>query len=138
PLSAERADMKSLQSNKFKEIGEALIMSGLVTVDQQAEALGLSRSTAWTILRGKHKRSGLSASVIHQMLIAPQLPPLVRARLLEYIEEKIAGSYGHSPQQAARFTARLTAGRYRIPLDRDRETPTAGSHRAAKAKTRAR
>jgi hypothetical protein len=63
--------MNSFQSNKFKEIGEALIVSGLVTIDQQAEALGLSRSTAWTILRGKHKRSGLSASVINQMLIAP-------------------------------------------------------------------
>src|SRR5258708_35171910 len=85
---ARHVDVKSLQSNKTKEIGQALIACGLVALDAQAGALGLSRSTAWTILGGKHKASGLSATVINQMLTAPQLPPLVRARLFEYIEAK--------------------------------------------------
>jgi hypothetical protein len=106
-------DKKLLQSDKIRQIGEALMRSGLVTLDQQADALGLSRSTAWTILNPKYKGSGLSAIVINQMLIAPRLPPLVRAQLFEYIEEKIAGSYGHGPQQVRRFAARLTAERLR-------------------------
>jgi len=58
-------------------------------------------------LNAKHKTSGLSAVVINQMLMAPQLPPLARAKLLEYIEDKIAGVYGHSSQQVRRFAARL-------------------------------
>jgi hypothetical protein len=106
-------DTKTLQSDKIKEIGEALIASGLVVLDQQATALGLSRSTAWTVLNARHKASGLSAVVINQMLMAPQLPPLVRAKLFEYIEEKIAGSFGHSPLQVRRFAARLAAERLR-------------------------
>jgi len=58
-------------------------------------------------LNAKHKTSGLSAVVINQMLMAPQLPPLARAKLLEYIEDKIAGVYCHSSQQVHRFAARL-------------------------------
>ena len=66
----------------------------------------LARSTAWTILQANHKSSGLSATVINRMLTAPQLPPLVRAIILEYIDEKVAGLYGHSKLQLRRFTAR--------------------------------
>ena len=65
-------------------------------LDDQANALGLSRSTTWTILKGRHKASGLSADIINRMLAAPRLPPLVRAKVLEYVEEKTAGRYGHS------------------------------------------
>jgi hypothetical protein len=87
----------------MKEIGPALVMSGWVGLNEQANALNIPRSTAWTILNGKHKTSGLSALVINQMLAAPQLPPLVRAKLFEYIEDKISGAYGHSPQQVRRL-----------------------------------
>lgn len=100
---------KSLQAQKIKEVGQALVVSGFACLDQQANALGISRSTAWTILNAKHKSSGLSAPVINQMLAAPQLPPLVRAKLFEYIEDKIAGAYGHSPRQVRRFAVRLMA-----------------------------
>src|SRR5215475_3414217 len=100
-------DMKALQADKIREVGHALVVSGFTCLDQQANALGISRSTAWTILNAKHKTSGLSAVVINQMLMAPQLPPLARAKLLEYIEDKIAGVYGHSSQQVRRFAARL-------------------------------
>jgi hypothetical protein len=102
-------DKKSLQANKIKEIGQALVVSGFACLDQQANALGVSRSTAWAILNFKHKTSGLTAVVINQMLMAEQLPPLVRAKLFEYIEDKIAGTYGHSPEQARRFASRLAA-----------------------------
>jgi hypothetical protein len=121
-------DMKSLQANKLKEIGYALVVSGLATLDRQASALGISRSTAWTILNAKHKTSGLSAIVINQMLMAPQLPPLVRAKLFEYIEDKIAGAYGHSPQQVRRFAARLMAERLRYSRKIANERSTAKPH----------
>jgi hypothetical protein len=99
--------MKARQSRKIREIGDALVREGFLTLDQQADALGLCRSTAWTILRANHKTSGLSAAIINRMLAAPRLPPLVRATILEYVEEKLAGSYGHSTKQLRRFTAGL-------------------------------
>jgi len=100
--------MKARQSLKIRELGEALTAEGLVTLDEQAIALGLCRSTTWTILKGNHKSSGLSATVINRMLAAPQLPPLVRSKILEYVEDKTAGLYGHSKAQVSRFTARLS------------------------------
>jgi hypothetical protein len=105
------ADMKARQSSKIKELGDALVALGFVTLDQQAEALGLPRSTTWTVLKANHKGSGLSATVIHRMLTAPQLPPLVRATIREYIDEKNAGLYGHGKLQLRRFAARLSEKR---------------------------
>jgi hypothetical protein len=101
------AKAKARQTSRIKELGDALVSSGLCTLDEQAKALGLSRSTTWTVLRANHKASGLSATVINQMLAAPPLPALVRARILAYIDEKNTGSYGHSKVQLRRFAARL-------------------------------
>jgi len=105
------AAMKARQSSKIKELGDALVTAGFVTLDGQARALGLPRSTTWTILKANHKASGLSATIINRMLTAPQLPALARARLLEYIAEKTAGLYGGSRRQLRRFTARLSVQR---------------------------
>jgi hypothetical protein len=102
------AKMKERQSHKIREMREALVAAGLRSLDEQAKVLGLSRSTAWSVLRGNHKSSGLSVTIINRMLAAPQLPPRVRARIEEYVEEKAAGLYGHSEMQRIRFTARLT------------------------------
>ena len=101
-------DMKAQQSAKIRQLGEALVASGIVMLDDQANALGLSRSTTWTILKGGHKASGLSAHIINRMLAAPRLPPLVRAKVLEYVEEKTAGYYGHSQHLRCRFVGRLS------------------------------
>jgi hypothetical protein len=100
--------MKARQSSKIRELRDALLSAGFVTLDRQAKALGLSRSTTWTILKGNHKASGLSASIISRMLAAPQLPPLARSKILEYVEEKAAGLYGGSRAQRRRFAARLS------------------------------
>ena len=105
------AQMKERQSSKIGEIRDAVLSGGFLTVDEQAKALGLSRSTTWTILKGTHKASGLSASIILRMLAAPQLPPLVRSKILEYVEEKAAGLYGGSSAQRHGFTARLSIKR---------------------------
>jgi hypothetical protein len=99
--------MKAKQSAKIGELRQALLDKGFVTLDQQAAILNLSRSTAWTVLNGNHKASGLSAAVIKRMLGSQQLPPKARQILMEYIEQKTTGSYGHSKDQMQRFRARL-------------------------------
>jgi hypothetical protein len=106
--TARRHSMKARQTSTIRKLGAVLVTSGFRTLDEQAKALGLPRSTTWTILRANHKASGLSATVINQMLAAPQLPPLVRATILEYVEEKAAGLYGHSKMQLRRFAAGLS------------------------------
>jgi hypothetical protein len=104
------------QSSKIKELRDALHASGFFTISQQAKALGLGRSTTWSILQGNHKGSGLSAATINRMLRAPQLPPLVRAIVLVYVDEKLAGSYGHGTRQLSKFYARLSdQSRSRLP-----------------------
>jgi hypothetical protein len=105
PLSAK---MKRRQSSKIRELAQAVKSAGFLTLDKQAKALGLSRSTAWTIRKASHKASGLSASIINRMLAAPDLPPLARSKILEYIEEKAAGLYGGSRSQRRKFAARLS------------------------------
>jgi hypothetical protein len=105
------ARMKDRQTRKIRQIREGLIAEGFRTLDEQAKVLGISRSTTWTVLRGEHKSSGLSVTIINRMLAARRLPPSVRAILVEYIEEKAAGLYGHNKMQRSRFTRRLkTAG----------------------------
>ena len=87
-------EMKARQAAKLREIREALIADGVVGLNKQAATLGLSRSTAWTIVTGIHKGSGLSVRTINRMLAMPLLPPTVRSTILDYIKEKTAGNYG--------------------------------------------
>jgi transcriptional regulator with XRE-family HTH domain len=101
--------MKTTQCSKIRELRQALVKAGHLTLDQQAESLGLARSTAWAILRGNHKHSGLSAATIKRMLSSQQLPPPARKILLEYVEEKLAGAYGHNQRQLRKFRERLGA-----------------------------
>jgi hypothetical protein len=92
---------------KIKNICDALVAAGFDTLDKQAEILGLPRSTTWTILRGTHKKSGLSATLLTRMLKSLRLPLAVRAKIIEYIEAKAAGGLGHNKLQQRRFVARL-------------------------------
>jgi hypothetical protein len=100
-------DMRLRQSSKIRELQHALVAAGFDTLDQQAKALGLSRSTTWTILQGNHKSSGLSVGVISRILSAPQLPPSVRKTILDYVAEKSAGVYGHPKQRLRKFVLQL-------------------------------
>ena len=101
--------MKAMQCSKIRELRQALVKAGVLTLDQQTESLGLGRSTAWMILQGNHKHSGLSAATIKRMLTSQQLPPHARKILLEYVEHKLAGAYGHNQTQLRRFRERLGA-----------------------------
>ena len=101
------SEMKARQSAKIRQLGQALIDAGLRTLDAQADALGLPRSTAWTIVKTCHKTSGLSAGSIERML-GSKLPPRARATIVEYVEEKSFGLYGGSRRQQQRFADRLS------------------------------
>lgn len=113
-LSLSIADAKARQSAKIRQLGEALVAAGYRRLDEQAKALGLPRSTTWTILKTNHKNSGLSAAVINRMLAAPDLPPRVRLKIVEYIEDKSAGLYGDGKSRVQRFRDRLVIR----PIDR--------------------
>ena len=109
------SDMKARQADKMREIGEALVTAGYDNLDDQATALGLSRSTTWTIIRGTHKSSGLGAATLNRMLSAPGLHVLVRRKVLEYIAEKSAGRYGSPQNCLQRFNQRLAGEAFRSP-----------------------
>lgn len=105
------AKMKARQSAKIRDIANALVTAGFDTLDAQARILGIGRSTAWTILQGNHKGSGLSAKIVNRILSVRPLPPLVRKTILEYVEEKASGRYGHSAKLRRRFITALSARR---------------------------
>ena len=105
---AEPVHPKLRQAAKIGEIGSSLISLGIQTLADQAEVLGVPRSTAWTIRQADHKASGLSAGVINRILAAPRLPAPVRAKVIEYIEEKSSGLYGHGQTQLCRFVKGLS------------------------------
>jgi hypothetical protein len=105
------AKMKARQAAKIREIASALVAAGFHTLDAQAKILNVGRSTAWTIIKGSHKGSGLSAKIVNRILSVRQLPPLVRKTILEYIEEKASGRYGHSARLRRRFITALSARR---------------------------
>ena len=120
------ARMKARQSSKIRELVEAVKSAEFLTLDEQAKALGLPRSTAWTIRKASHKASGLSASTINRMLAAPELPPLARTKILEYVEEKAAGLYGGSRSQRRKFAARLSIEK--LPVCRATESTPVPEH----------
>jgi hypothetical protein len=62
----------------------------------------------------------VSASIINRMLAVPELPPLVRTKILEYVEEKAAGLYGGSRSQRRKFAARLSIEK--LPACRETES----------------
>jgi hypothetical protein len=99
--------MKQQQCQKLAELRAALCAAGFHTIDEQSFALGVCRSTTWTIHRALHKGSGLSAAIVNQMLSAPRLPATARAKIIEYVVEKTRGQYGHTPAQRRRFIAQI-------------------------------
>ena len=68
----------------LQRISEALIASGYTSLDEQAKALGINRSTAWTIIKTKHKLGRLSTKTTKRILSNPNTPSPVRAVVLRY------------------------------------------------------
>ena len=73
---------------RIRHIADALVAEGCVALDKQAKALGVQRSTAWTIMRTKHKLDRLSLKTTNRMLASPELPPSVRLVVLRYVMER--------------------------------------------------
>jgi transcriptional regulator with XRE-family HTH domain len=80
--------MGSSTPHNYARISEALISSGCLTLDQQAKALGLGRSTAWNIIKNKHKCCRLSAKTIDRILTNLETPPTVRTVVQQYVAER--------------------------------------------------
>jgi hypothetical protein len=95
--------MKARQCSKIAELRQVLTRAGYPSLDKQAAALGLSRSTTWAVLQANHKSSGLSGSVIKRMLRSPDLPPAARQWIQEYIAAKLSGAYGHGRRRLGVF-----------------------------------
>ena len=122
-------EMKLLQASKIQTLSETLIAAGFITLADQAQVLGIPRSTAWTIMRSAHKGSGLSAATINHMLSSPTLPASVRVKIIEYIKEKSAGRFGHSGEQLRRFNAQINAHAfYDYPIHTDRPSLHSSAH----------
>jgi hypothetical protein len=100
-------DIKLQQCAKIAELRRALLAAGFVSLDSQTVALGLGRSTTWSILRACHKSTGLTGSVIKRILNSAQLPAPARSVIEQYIAQKSAGAYGHDRDQIRRFRERL-------------------------------
>jgi hypothetical protein len=75
-------DMKSWDgTDLLQRLAAELAAAGYDTLDEQAKALGIHRSTAWTIVTCKHKLGRLNIKTRQKMLNNPHLPPGVRAIL---------------------------------------------------------
>ena len=79
-LSARLESVRYLNSSSVRRttpvqhIADALVAAGYITLDKQAKALGIHRSTAWTIINTKHKLGHLNAKTTERMLANPELP----------------------------------------------------------------
>ena len=106
---ASKSKEKARQAAKLAEIRESLIAAGYDTTAKQAAALGVSRPTAWVVLN-RDKRVGPSAQVIKRILLSPYLPSVARRKVEEYVEERIAGVYGHNKDPIRRFRNQVALG----------------------------
>ena len=59
PLKSKLTEAKARQATRIRELGSALTASGLVTLGEQARALGLSRSSAWAVLKATTRHRAL-------------------------------------------------------------------------------
>jgi hypothetical protein len=82
----------------IQHIADALIESGYTSLDEQARALGIHRSTAWTIVKAKHKLGRLSTKTSRSILANPELPARVRAVMQQYLTERSAPLGRASPR----------------------------------------
>jgi predicted DNA-binding transcriptional regulator AlpA len=88
---------------ELRRISEALIADGCVTLDEQAKALGLGRSTVWNIIRNKHKLGRLSAKTINRILTNSETPPTVRAIVERYKSERSVAAHSKAQTKPQRL-----------------------------------
>jgi hypothetical protein len=91
---------------RIQHIADALIASGYTSLDEQARALGINRSTTWTIVKTKHKLDRLSEKTTRCILANPELPAPVRAVMQQYLTERSAPWGRASPRVTRSLTSR--------------------------------
>jgi hypothetical protein len=96
-------------------ISEALIASGYTTLDDQAKALGIHRSTAWTIVKTKHKLGRLSTKTTKRILANPATPASVRAIIQRYLAER-SGIVEYPPLHSRSMSSYHFADQQRISV----------------------
>ena len=62
----------------IQPIVNALIAAGYSSLDNQARALGLNRSTAWTIIKNKHKLGRLNIKTTQRILENPKIHRIIQ------------------------------------------------------------
>ena len=83
----------------LRQISDTLIACGYTKLDDQAKALGVSRSTAWTIVKTKHKLDRLNNKTITRILANSETPQVVRAVVQQYLSEKVAVAFRQDPNK---------------------------------------
>ena len=73
----------------IQAIAGALVEAGFTSLDEQAKALGLRRSTTWTIIKTKHKLGRLNAKTAQRIFENPDTPPTVRAIIQQTFGERL-------------------------------------------------
>jgi len=77
-------------------IADALIKGGYNSLDDQAKALGLNRSTVWNIMKTKHKLGRLNNKTVRSILANTDTPPsvlvIIRSMLDSNSEFSIVGT----------------------------------------------
>jgi hypothetical protein len=76
------------RENITEAIAHALRSAGYTSLDRQAKALGLHRSTAWTIVANQHKAGRLSKKTVTRILENPETPHAVRVVVQRYLSEQ--------------------------------------------------
>jgi hypothetical protein len=71
--------------NSIRQIVDALVAAGYQSLDNQAKALGVHRSTAWTIISTRHKVGPLNAKTTTRILTNPETPESIRALVRNYL-----------------------------------------------------
>ena len=76
-------------------IADALINDGYVSLDEQARALGLNRSTAWTIMKTKHKLGMLNNKTVRTILANRGTPSSVRVIIHTMLDAQFLSEQEH-------------------------------------------
>jgi len=71
-----------------RPIANALIKAGYLSLDAQAKALGVSRSTAWTIVNTKQKLGRLNNKTARCILANPNAPASVHVIIRTMLDRK--------------------------------------------------
>ena len=69
-------------------LADALIKDGFHSLDEQAKALGLNRSTVWTIMKRKHKLGRLNTKTARRILANRRTPLSVQAIIRRMLSTK--------------------------------------------------